>query len=190
MRMMIKLGAVALAAALPLAACSKADDKTAVAADGTESAEKQTLLTALGKDDFSTLKQSIETAQLQSLFEGPASYTILAPTDEAFAALGEQGNALLQPDQRALLVAVLRSHMVPGHLDTAAVQKAIEAKNGPVTMTTLGDGTVTFAKDGDGIAVTGSDGGKARLTGNSTQASNGVLLPVDAVLMPKETAAQ
>lgn len=179
-----------LAAALPLAACDKGEaTATGTASATTAATSKQTLLSALGTGDLGTFKQAIETAQLGSLFEGPASYTVLAPTDDAFAALGDQGNALLQPDQRALLVAVLRYHLLPGHLDTAAIEKALAAKNGPVTMTTLGEGTVTFAKDGDGIVVTGSDGGKARLVTSATQASNGVVLPIDSVLLPKESAS-
>ena len=187
------IGAALLVAALPLAACSKADDGAATDAKaaGTTASTSGTLASALsGADGFGTLEDAIENAGLATLFDGPASYTILAPNDAAFKALGDKGTELMGADQRALLVAVLRNHLVPGHLTAEAITKAIDTKGGPVTMTTLGDSKVTFAKEGDAITVTNDEGGTAKISGEAIAASNGVIIPLDTVLLPKETAAE
>ena len=163
-------------------------EKAAVSADADPGS--QTLAVALGRaDDLGTIKSAVASAGLSTLFDGPASYTLLAPNDAAFTALGERGKALMQPEQKALLVAVLRNHLVPGHLTREAIDKAIAAKGGKVTMTTLGEGRISFAKEGDTILVTTDEGGSAKLAPGEAAASNGVVLPLDAVLLPRETTA-
>ncbi|TMM48778.1 fasciclin domain-containing protein [Qipengyuania marisflavi] len=178
--------AVALAATLPLiSGCSKVVDQnpsTATKEDGTV-----TLATALGsQDDMQTLQSALTASELSSLFDGPASYTLLAPNDGAFSALGEQGSALMEDEQRPLLVAILRDHILPGHVTPETIATAVDQKGGPVTMTTLGDGTITFSKVGDRLTVSNSGGASAGVVGTSIAANNGVVLPLDAVLMPKE----
>lgn len=181
--------AIAAAAALPLAACSKVEEGESPSSNGEQTEVSETLAATLGeKDDMANLNEAIAVADLGTVFDGPGSYTLLAPTDEAFEALGEQGEAMLQEDQRPLLVAVLRNHILPGHLTTDAIAKAIADKGGPVTVTTFGDGQVTFAQDGDVISVTNEHGSKAVLGTGGTPATNGVILPIGAVLMPPKEA--
>ncbi|QPC99364.1 fasciclin domain-containing protein [Qipengyuania soli] len=185
---MIKNGIAAIAlASLPLlGACSEAkDDATATAStkdDGT-----LTLAAAItGEEGMSKLRDALTKSELSGLLEGPGSYTVLAPTDTAFDALGEDGEALFADDQKPMLIALLRDHMVPGHLTPEAIDKAIVDKGGPVTMTTLGEGQVTFAKEGDAITVSMPGGAKAKFAGTAVAANNGVIIPLDAVLLPKK----
>jgi uncharacterized surface protein with fasciclin (FAS1) repeats len=116
------------------------------------------------------------------VFEGPGSYTLLAPDDTAFAKLGERGAALTSPEEKAVLVAILRDHILPGHLEPDAIRAAIEKRKGAVEMGTLGEGTVRFSLDGDTIAVEGNDQRKGHIAGDPLVARNGVILPLDTVL--------
>ena len=136
-----------------------------------------------GVADMDTVSSALSDTGLQSIFDGPGSYTLLAPTDTAFAALGEQGSELTQESQRAVLIAVLRDHIVPGHLTPEAIKTAISDAGGSVKMRTLGQGTVTFALDGNQISVTGPDGETAPVSGEAVAASNGVIIPLGGVLV-------
>lgn len=188
--MTLRLGALALVASLPLAACNKAETTTTEAGGETVDSGTKTLSASLGDlKDLSTLRGALDTAGLASLFDGPASYTLLAPNDAAFAALGARGEALMKEDQRALLAAVLRDHLLPGHLTPEAIEKAVVEKGGKVTMATLGEGNITFTQEGDSIIATSKDGSKAKVVGTATATSNGVIIPLDTVLLPKEDAA-
>jgi len=172
--------AVALAALVPLGACSQGADE-APAAEG--DAARQTLAAAIGgAPGLTTLSDALSGAGLAEVFDGPGSYTVLAPDDDAFATLGEDGKALTDPANRAELVAILRGHILPGHLTPAAIKQAIADKKGPVTMRTLADSTVTFSAEGDAISIAGESGAKANIDGEALVASNGVVLPVDGLV--------
>lgn len=180
-----KSGIAALAlASLPLvAACSQADDTATEA--GTRDEGTLTLGAALASsEETKTLGDAMAKSELSGLLDGPASYTVLAPTNAAFAALGANGEAIMAEDQRPVFVALLRDHMLPGHLTPETIVEAIDKKGGPVTMTTLGDGQVTFSKTGDVVTVTSADGATAKFTGPSVAANNGVVVTIDKVLLP------
>jgi uncharacterized surface protein with fasciclin (FAS1) repeats len=172
---------IALAAAVPpLGACSKSD--TSPAATTTE-AGNRTLAAAIGSaPGLTTLSTALSEAGLADVFDGPGSYTVLAPDDDAFSKLAAGGTTLTDPAHRAELVAVLRGHILPGHLTPDAIRKAIAEKKGPVSMRTLADSMVTFSADGDALTATGADGAKARIDGAALVASNGVVLPLDGLI--------
>ncbi len=185
------LMAALIAAALPLAsACSKVEEgEDATSASGKQSEVSQTLAASLNDiDGLASVNQAIATAELGTVFDGPGSYTLLAPNDAAFEKLGDQGNAMLEEDQRPLLVAVLRDHILPGHLTPESIGKAIDDKGGPVTVTTLGGGNVTFSKEGDALTVANETGSVAPFAATATAATNGVIIPIGAVLMPPKEA--
>lgn len=176
--------ALAVAAALlPLAACSNDGDKEA--SDKTASAEPSgdTLAGALSKQDYlSTVSAALRETGLSQTFDSAGSYTIFAPTNEAFGKLGDAAKALQQPDQRAVLTAVLRDHIVPGYLTPDDIGTAVDAQGGRVKVQTMGDHKLTFTRDGKGYRVDAEDGSSARIAGNATTASNGVAIPIDGVL--------
>tara|TARA_A100001391_G_scaffold171382_1_gene132679 strand:- start:555 stop:1121 length:567 start_codon:yes stop_codon:yes gene_type:complete len=177
------LTAIALASLSLVAACDeqdKAPAETATRDDGT-----LTLAAGLGADEqLDTLRSAIEQSELSGVFEGAASYTMLAPCDAAFEALGEEGTDLLREEQRPLLAAILRDHLLPGHLTPESIGEAIDRAGGPVTMTTLGQTTVTFDKDGEQLSVAAGDTSRAAFVGAAIAANNGVVIPIDAVLLP------
>lgn len=175
-RIMTFAAAFALA---PLAACFDGTGNSSeevVAADAT-------LATALAdSDNLSTIAQALGDTGLAQTFDGAGSYTVFAPTDDVFAGLGDAGAILMEEERRPLLVAVLRDHIVPGHLTPDSIRDAIGMQDGPVEMTTLGEGTLSFAIEGSDVVVTGPDNATARIAGDAIETSNGVAIPLDSLL--------
>ena len=181
-----KLPIVAAFAAATLALGACAEDAAEEQAEQTGEAEPSgdTLAEALsGAEGLGTVSEALRDVGLTQVFDGAGSYTILAPSDEAFAALGETGEALTEPDQRAAMAAILRDHIVPGYLTPDDIRNAIELSgDDSVQMRTTGGHVLTFTADGDAITVTAEDGATARLSGEALRARNGVAIPLDGVL--------
>ena len=177
------LAAIALVSLPLVAACSDTEEHTAQGAtrdDGT-----LTLAAAPGAEkDLDVVREAMDESELSGVLDGPASYTILAPDDAAFEALGKEGETLLEDEQRPVLVALLRDHLLPGHLTPESIGEAIDRKGGPVTMATLGETDVIFSREGDGIKAELEDGGSASFAGTATATNNGVVIPISQVLMP------
>jgi uncharacterized surface protein with fasciclin (FAS1) repeats len=190
MRMTRLPGAVAAVAVLAtLAACSDKEAATPAATSVAAQPANQTLAAAIsGAPGLTTVSTALTEAGLGDVFDGPGSYTVLAPDDDAFAKLGDEGKTLTDAEHRAELVALLRGHILPGHLTPDAIRKAIEEKKGPVTMRTLGNDVVTFSAEGNTIVATGADGARAKIDGAALVASNGVVLPLDGVVKSPESA--
>lgn len=179
-------GAIAGVALLP--ACSNDAETADEGSTATQDEGTRTLAASLGDlPDMASLNGAISAAQLGSIFDGPGSYTLLAPNDPAFDRLGDSGKALLEEEQRPLLVGLLREHILPGHLTPENIGEALDTQGGDVTMTTLGGTAVTFSRDGEAITVSNGNGSSARFTGTATAATNGVIIPLDTVMVPTET---
>ena len=181
----IVLNALAVSGLIALPACSGTNDgaetETEVQTDGTG-----TLAAALGTvPDLSTVSGALVTTNLNSVFDGVGSYTLLAPTNEAFEALGAQGETLMSEEQRPILVGVLRDHILPGYMQPEDIVKAIDTKGGSVSMTTLGGSEVSFTREGETITVTRDDGSSATVAGTAVAAANGVVIPIGGVLTPQ-----
>jgi len=174
------------AAALALQGCSSNE----TGAEETAEASDETLAAMVAEaDGLSTVSDALTEAGLAQVFDGAAAYTLFAPQDGAFEELGEAGDDLRSPEQRAAMVAILRDHIVPGYLTPDDIANAVEmADDGSVEMRTMGDHVLTFTGEGDVITVTSEDGSKASFAGDALRASNGVAIPLDGVL--KKVAPQ
>ena len=123
---------------------------------------------------FNTLVAAIKAAGLVETLSGKGPFTILAPTDAAFAKLPAGTlEMLLKPENKKQLVEILTFHVVPG---VAAYSDAV------VKMTEVP--TVL----GSPVAVK-VVGGKVMLNGATVvavdvEATNGVIHVIDTVLMP------
>jgi uncharacterized surface protein with fasciclin (FAS1) repeats len=168
------------AATLALQGCSGDDG----AEDGAAEVSPETLASLIMEaDGLSTVAGVIGEAGLAEVFDGAASYTLLAPQDAALDALGEAGEELRSPEERPAMVAILRDHIVPGYLTPADIANAIEAADdGSVEMRTMGGHVVTFTGEDEAITVTAEDGATARFAGEALRGSNGVAIPLDGVL--------
>jgi uncharacterized surface protein with fasciclin (FAS1) repeats len=129
--------------------------------------------TAVAAGSFKTLAKALAAADLVGTLTGPGSFTVFAPTDEAFAKLPAGTlDHLLKPENKAMLVRVLTYHVVPGKVMAADV----------VTISS----TKAVSGDALNIKVAGGDVmvGKARVVKTDIAASNGVIHVIDHVLLP------
>jgi uncharacterized surface protein with fasciclin (FAS1) repeats len=123
--------------------------------------------------NFKTLLAAVEAAALAPVLAGEGPFTILAPTDEAFAKLPEGTvGTLLKPENLAQLQAILKYHVFAGKVTAG---DALNAKSG----TTLNGSKVAFAiKDGVLRA------NEATIRTTDIQCDNGIIHVIDAVLLP------
>ncbi len=129
---------------------------------------------------FNTLVAAIKAAGLVETLSGKGPFTILAPTDEAFAKLPAGTlEMLLKPENKKQLVDILSYHVVPG---VAAYSDAV-AKMTEVP-TVLGSPVAVKVVDGK-VMLNG-----ANVVAADVEASNGVIHVIDAVLLPAQKAAK
>lgn len=128
--------------------------------------------TAVAAGDFTTLVAAVQAAGLVDTLKGEGPFTVLAPTDAAFAALPEGTvDTLLKPENKDQLVSILTYHVVPGAVMSSDLTEGMSAA-------TVQGGEVTFTLDG------GAKVNDANITTADIAASNGVIHVIDAVIMP------
>ncbi|MCR6650999.1 MAG: fasciclin domain-containing protein [Cellvibrionaceae bacterium] len=129
---------------------------------------------AAGNDNFDTLVAALRATGLDETLDNPnATFTVFAPTDAAFALLGEDAiNALLEDP--ATLSSILLYHVVSSEVDSAA---AIAAAGS--TVTTANGADVGLSLSGNNLLVN-----TATVTTVDIQADNGVIHVIDAILQP------
>lgn len=133
------------AAVFALAACG--DDPIAPDAGPTDDIAG----IATSTTDVSTLAAALEAAGLVAPLQGDGPFTVFAPVNTAFEALGEDVVTALLDDANAdLLSRVLTFHVVPG---TAAF--AEDLTDGQ-TVTTLEGEQLTIGVSGSGVTVNGA----------------------------------
>lgn len=122
--------------------------------------------------------QAADPAVLEALSNADASFTVFAPTDEAFKALGEDTlNAVLADPE--LLTNILLYHVVPGTVYSADVAALLEANGGMVEVE-MAQGAMATVKGGDmGITI-----GGATIIATDFDAVNGVIHVIDVVILP------
>lgn len=180
---MRKASVLVAAALLALPGCSRPAAQAEAGGAALTKSDKSLADMIAGDAQFKTLAGGLKSTGLDGVFAGEGDYTVLAPTETAFGALGDKAAGLTAPDQQALLAAVLRAHIIPGMLATADIGKAIDANGGkPISMRTMGTGSVSFARAGAAYSVTADDGSSAKLSGPGMIANNGAVLPISAVL--------
>lgn len=108
-----------------------------------------------------------------TLRDTSTAYTLFAPSDDAWAALGDDRLAALEADPAALRQALL-GHVLGTRMLSIDVfpDLAFETEAGS---------EITFAEAGDGLAVRAASG-TGRLTDADLDADNGVVHIIDAVL--------
>lgn len=129
---------------------------------------------ASGSDNFSTLVRAVEAAGLaDTLADSSASYTVLAPTDEAFNQLPEGTlDYLLQPENQEVLQQVLSYHVIP--------QKITSDEISGGNVDSLNGGLATAVTD-MGVVIN-----NASVVTPDIEASNGVIHAVNRVLLPAD----
>ncbi len=127
--------------------------------------------TAIAAGTFNTLVAAVKAAELVETLSGPGPFTVLAPTDEAFAKLpAGTVEGLLKDIPK--LKAVLTYHVLAGKFLAADVIKLASAK-------TVNGQSVTIATI-NGVKVDG-----ANVVKTDIETDNGVIHVIDSVILPK-----
>jgi uncharacterized surface protein with fasciclin (FAS1) repeats len=128
------------------------------------------LQTANEAGSFKTLLSAVETAGLSEILKSPGPFTVLAPTDEAFASLPAGSvDELLQDVHK--LKRVLLYHVLSGDVRSDDLNQIEEA---PTV-----EGSVIAVEHANGIKVN-----DAQVTQLDILTDNGVIHVIDSVLIP------
>lgn len=143
--------------------------------------------TAADNNQVSTLVEALSAAELTTALEGEGPFTVFAPTNEAFEALPDGIlEALLQPENKEALAAILRYHVAASELKAADITAAIGMGEESYSVATLhGDPLLATLADGS-VQLQDPQGNTATVTGTDIMASNGVIHTIDQVLLPAD----
>jgi transforming growth factor-beta-induced protein len=190
MRNRISLIALVAVFALIVAACSSSSDETTT----TEAAAPETTTTESATDEstsvldlaveagqFSALIAAIEAAGLGETLEGEGPFTVLAPTDaafaEAFEALGIDAETLLADTET--LTAILTYHVIGQAADSKLVAtldgQSVDTLNGQALDVNVVDGQIMI--------------NEATVVSADLLADNGIVHVINGVLLPPDVAA-
>ncbi|WP_245515056.1 fasciclin domain-containing protein [Jiella endophytica] len=148
--------------------------------------QKTIIENASAADNLTTLVAAVKAAGLAETLSGDGPFTVLVPTNAAFAKLpAGTVDDLLKPDNRDKLTKILTYHVVPANAGSEATMQMIEDDGGKHRAKTVEGEEITFAMDGDKIVVMDASGGTATVTEADVMVSNGVVHVIDTVLMPK-----
>ena len=141
---------------------------------------------AVNSKDHTTLVAAVKAAGLVETLQGAGPFMVFAPTNAAFAKLpAGTVDTLLKPENKAMLVKVLTSHVVGKAVMSDAIGKMVADDKGAHPVKTL-SGAMLIAKMADGkLTLTDENGGVATVTIADVKQSNGVIHVIDAVLVPK-----
>ena len=133
--------------------------------------EADIVTTAVNNGSFKTLASLLTAAGLVDTLKGPGPFTVLAPTDAAFAKVPKATLDALAADP-AKLKAVLLYHVIAGNVPSSEVVKLTSAK-------TVNGANVAIKVDGGSVFVN-----NAKVVIPDVMASNGVIHVIDTVLLP------
>lgn len=133
------------------------------------------LATLEKKGSFDVLISSLRKSGLADSLNASGTYTLFAPTDEAFRALPAADLLqLMDPANKERLTRVLRVHLVP----TIADSSSLKAKS---SLTTSGGQAVGVATVGQSLLIE-----RSRITEADLRCSNGIIHVVDSVVLPAD----
>ena len=149
--------------------------ETQILAGHHETKTKNIVETAVAADDFELLVAAVKAAGLVDfLSSGEKKFTVFAPTDKAFKALGEENlKDLLKPENKGKLTAILKYHVVVGEV------KSTDLKEGTVKVETVQGRKIKVRLDNSEVMVN-----DANVVQADIMTSNGVIHVIDKVILP------
>lgn len=146
---------------------------------------KNIIQNAVNSKDHTTLVAAVKAAGLVKTLEGPGPFTVFAPTNAAFAKLPPGTvEALLKPEMKGKLTAVLTYHVLPGRLSAKDLRDAAKENGGTAKFKTLEGETLSVESKGNMLTIRDAKGHTSKVTIQNVFQSNGVIHVVDNVLLP------
>ena len=150
-------------------------------------AERRTVAETLAlSPDHIELVRLLEAAGIAGTFRRDRPYTVLAPTDAAFAASPDElGTNLGTPEARERLVARLSYHVVPGTVTVAEMEAAMaRGAGGRAELATVTGARLGLRREGGTIVIEDAAGAHSRIVSPGEPLANGIVHGIDAVLTP------
>lgn len=141
------------------------------------------------QNQTTTGQNQTTTGQNQTTGQGDMmiSYTIFAPSNEAYESLTEeQRTAMMDTQNRDKNVASINYLIVEQKLTEDQLRQQIKDANGTYTIKTMQGENITATLDGNTIILRDAAGNQARIIETDAGASDGVVHVIDKVLVPKD----
>lgn len=140
---------------------------------------------AVNSKDHTTLVAAVKAAGLVETLSSAGPFTVLAPTNEAFAKLPSGTvNNLLLPENKSTLTKVLTYHVLAGKYSLQDLWSAVVKGGGKADFKTVEGENLTFWIKGKDLYATDVKGNSAKITISNVNQSNGVIHVIDTVLLP------
>lgn len=160
---------------VPVTPPGEAPVDTKPSAPSEQTSEQNLVDIAVSNGSFETLVSALKAAGLVEALQGEGPFTVFAPTDEAFGKLPPDAvKDLLKPENKEVLVKILRYHVVPQEVLSKDLQSG-EVKSL--------DGTPISVKVDPTTGVMVND---AKVTTPDVKGSNGVIHIIDNVILPPD----
>lgn len=175
----LRLAAVAtisLTISTGLGGCASRDQALDIPSWKLSKPDKDIIQLATGENmgEMTTLVKLVQAADLVDVLKSSGPFTVFAPTNEAFDALGKDTlEDLMKPENKQKLRTILMYHI---HAGDAILSKDISAMN---LSTTDAGASLNVAANGNTIMVN-----NATVVKPDIVAKNGVIYWIDTVLMP------
>jgi uncharacterized surface protein with fasciclin (FAS1) repeats len=184
--LMITVASLALAgAAVPTIAQQMKNEETVTVGGAPMYPSKNIIQNAVNSKDHTTLVAAVKAAGLVDTLQGPGPFTVFAPTDAAFAKLpAGTVDALLKPEAKGKLTAVLTYHVLPGRLSAKDLAEAAKKNGGVAEFKTVEGEILKVEAKGTMLTIWDAKGGMSKVTIQNVFQSNGVIHVIDAVLLP------
>ena len=157
-----------------------------------EAKKKEMMATSIAavaskNEELSTLVSALKAADLDQMLSEPGSYTVFAPSNNAFENLPKKMSIaeLGKPENKEMLTQVLQYHVVSGVITSDKLVEAINGANGKYTFTTVGGKELTASLKGDKINLKDEKGNRTEIVLGNVEASNGVVHVINDVLIMK-----
>jgi transforming growth factor-beta-induced protein len=173
------LTAFALAGMLIFSACNK-DDDTNVQPENPIEGQKSIAQIASENSNFSILVDALSKAGLVETLQSDGSFTVFAPTNEAFEMLFEDlGVNGLDDLPGSALAPILLYHVIGSEARSSDLSSGYYTSLS--TATPDNTGATIFIEAGMGVKINGN----VNVTSADLEASNGVIHVIDKVMLPQ-----
>lgn len=165
--------------ATPLDPAPIAVDPAAIAPGSTVAA------TVTNTPGLGILALEMRAAGMLDMLAGAGPFTVFAASDEAFGRLapGVYGD-LMRPENRAILLRLLRYQVVAERLTTDQLVARVHAGHGRAILRTLAGQPITVTLSGSVVTLTSATGNRGYVETGDIARSNGIIHIVNGVLVP------
>ncbi len=176
---------LAMTGATVLSACARDRFKTEpVVLGGASVSPDMTIMQAIeASANHQRLAAALTKSGLAEALAGPGPFTLLAPTDAAFAKIRPKSEGARVSGDPDILKRTLRGHIFPAKVSSEDIIAGVDAGTGETRVMGLNGAPVAFAIEEGATRVYDTHGRRALLGPVDAIATNGLIHVIDEVLL-------